>query len=385
MAGSPRRTSRRLRRLHMLALMLALGLVSAACGGADGTGTAEPAAAGSPAEGQTAESPEEPSAETQAAAEESQEPQELRPASLRLDWSYLPNHIPFLYAKDMGYYEEVGIDLEIKEGEGSGNAVLLVGNNNDTFAYASTDPMVLSRNEGLPVKSIMVLQRRNSNATVCYEEVGFDDPKDLEGRSVIMPPGGASAIMFPAYLEVNDADMNAVNIINADTSSALTLFLEGRSDCYVGQYGNDTLRAGMLNEDIGEAIAWVDHGVGLVGHSIVANESTLQEDPELARDFLKATVRAWTEICEDPSVGAEFYIENYPEQNEDEFWQNYTRLSMPLECEKTLPAEGDPGEQFGPMDEDYFNQVLDFHEQYAGLTNRQPASEYYTNEFLPSS
>jgi NitT/TauT family transport system substrate-binding protein len=46
------------------------------------------------------------------------------------------SHSIFFLGIDRGYYEEEGIDLVVKQGNGSSNAVRLVANKDSDFAYS---------------------------------------------------------------------------------------------------------------------------------------------------------------------------------------------------------------------------------------------------------
>ncbi|QYU68400.1 ABC transporter substrate-binding protein [Leptolyngbya sp. 15MV] len=56
---------------------------------------------------------------------------------LRLNWMYYGSHAGFAYGKDKGMYKDVGIDLDIRSGNGSGSAHRLVANGDSTFSYGS--------------------------------------------------------------------------------------------------------------------------------------------------------------------------------------------------------------------------------------------------------
>ena len=68
---------------------------------------------------------------------------ELTPMALQLNWNPNAEHAPYYLGKKLGFYEEAGIDLEIKPGTGSGNAVKLVGTGDSPFGVALADALVL--------------------------------------------------------------------------------------------------------------------------------------------------------------------------------------------------------------------------------------------------
>jgi len=77
--------------------------------------------------------------------------------TLRTNWLYYGSHGIFYYGKDKGFYEMQGIALDIRQGNGSGNAVRLVANKNDTFAYASSSTMLNLAAKDAPVISVATI------------------------------------------------------------------------------------------------------------------------------------------------------------------------------------------------------------------------------------
>lgn len=353
------------------AALLVFGLLTAACatGGAPAT-TAPPATTAAPG--------------TTAAPATTAAPTELVDATLRLDWSWLVYHSPFVYAKEQGYFEDEGINLEILEGQGSGGTVTLVGTGDDEFGFADSGTMMLQRSQGVPVKNVWVLQRQSGFGTACFESVGFQDPKDLEGRSVLLVPQESTAQIWPAYLEFNGVDPNQVTVVNTDFANKVKLLADGQADCMAGYVAQDTLQAQLINPDIADPIPWTEHGIQLMGHGIVVHEETIANSPELVEGFVRASVRGWQEVCENPQLGIDLFLEMFPDLSDADV--EFTNASMPFECAQKLdPGPGDSGQRLGPTDDSQWQAMLDVLTQFGGLTNPLPPGDYYTNEFVPQS
>ena len=56
--------------------------------------------------------------------------------SLRLDWTLSGYHLPFYWAKHKGYYTTENLNVEIKEGAGSGKTVSLIAGQQDDIGLA---------------------------------------------------------------------------------------------------------------------------------------------------------------------------------------------------------------------------------------------------------
>ena len=62
---------------------------------------------------------------------------------LRLNWMYYGSHAGFALGKDAGIYDNAGIDIDIRSGNGSSSAHRLVANGDSDFAYGSCGAMKL--------------------------------------------------------------------------------------------------------------------------------------------------------------------------------------------------------------------------------------------------
>jgi len=308
----------------------------------------------------------------------------MTPVSLRLDWTWLPNHIAFGFAKEKGIYAKYNIDLSINEGKGSGSSILLAHNGQDDFAFASTSALFVNRSKGLDVQNVLLIQRQSSIATVCYKSANFKKAKDLEGKSILIATGSDGANIWPAFVAANNLDASKISVQYASSSTYFALFQAGKADCYVGQYGNDTLRASLLDPSIGTAIKWADMGIPGLGHGIVANATNVRENPALMKAFVAATIEAWTYTCANTKDGGDWYIKNFPANNADAFWTGYTRLSLPIECEKMQPIGLDDGKVLGPTSDAYVNKVVKFLKDNNAIADDiKGAFLYRSNAFIP--
>ena len=115
--------------------------------------------------------------------------------TFRMNWYWGGIHAPFALAKERGYFEKAGVNVEIAEGRGSATTVQLVGNKSDTFGWA--DGVTLTQNavKGVPVKAVAtilnVLPDVDRFNWANYVAEGFNiDPTDL----------GLTALVLAGYL-----------------------------------------------------------------------------------------------------------------------------------------------------------------------------------------
>ena len=63
--------------------------------------------------------------------------------SIRFNWSWVGNYAPVVLGRERGYYKDVGIDLTVGQGKGSGATIRQAGAKLDTFVWADTSALLV--------------------------------------------------------------------------------------------------------------------------------------------------------------------------------------------------------------------------------------------------
>ena len=309
-------------------------------------------------------------------------PAELQEMSLRLDWTWLGYHMPFEYARQQGYYEDVGIDLEIGEGQGSGTTVKLIGTGDDDFGFADSSALVQGIAAGADIRNVALIWQQANFAIVCDPAANVRVPADLEGKSVLLIPSENVAAVWPVFLEKSEVDATEVTVVNADYSNKQSLFVAKQADCMAGVDGQDILLVRYARPEItdDDVLRWADYGVNAPGHGIIVSNELIESQPELVAGFVEASIRGWREICADPQLGIDLYLEMFPTLADSD--RQFAVDNLPYECDKTIPPDGQTGEPFGPTDIAIWQGIIDAQIEYAGLEDAPAAEDVFTNEFV---
>ena len=126
--------------------------------------------------------------------------------TLRTNWLFYGSHSIFLLGIDKGFYEKQGIDLTVKQGNGSGNAVRLVANGDSDFAYGSAVTMLNLAAQGAPVIAVATIDAQGADAVLVNPDSGIKDWKGLEGQKVLTTAGAGVNTLFPVAAAKHGAD-----------------------------------------------------------------------------------------------------------------------------------------------------------------------------------
>lgn len=210
--------------------------------------------------------------------------------TFRLNWLMYGFHTPFYLGLERGYYADEGIDLTIGEGQGSVRAVQTVGAKGDTFGLADGGSVTAGVARGAPVKAVMAVTSSSPYALSVRKDSGITTLKEVEGHTIASAPGEAGLQLLPALFARNDVDIDKVSILRVDGAGKMVAVLEGRAEGLMAGLDNQSLtlpREGVPLVDF----AYSKNGTNTMGLTIFTHTDTIEDNPDLVRRFVAATVK----------------------------------------------------------------------------------------------
>jgi NitT/TauT family transport system substrate-binding protein len=303
--------------------------------------------------------------------------EDLKKVSVRMDWVFSGYHAPFFVGVKNGYYKAEGLDVTVEPGNGSGIVAQSVGNGNDTFAAVDGGTMMNLRSKGLRVKAIMGILQRSPLSIVYRESSDIQKPKDLEGKKIGVTNGEAPLILLPAFLKVTGVDASKVSLINADPASKEAILLAGQVD---GVLNFNFLAVPPLEEHglKVKTFNYADYGINVPGLSLIARNEFLDAEPDLARKFVRATVKAYEWTVAHPEEAIDILIAANPNEKIPKSSSlRILTLSFPL-----LHSETTKNKPLGVMAKEDWAKAEDLLVQYQGMKRVSSPDQYFTNAFV---
>ena len=296
--------------------------------------------------------------------------------TLRTNWLFYGSHAIFLLGIDQGFYEKEGIDLTVKQGNGSGNATRLVANGDSDFAYASAVTMLNLAAQGAPVIAVATIDAQGADAVLVNPDSGIKDWKDLEGQQVLTTAGAGVNTLFPVAAKNHGIDPDKVKLTNVAENALVSSYLQGLAPAMLG--GMDDKPA-EIKANGGKQPVLLDYGVPQPGYAIVASKEMVEQNPDLVRRFVRATLQALAAAKADPDAAIQALI-NWSGSVEDQKAQAREVLDFTLSIVKS------PNNQDGRLGYNVpgdWESALEILKTYKELKTDQPASAFFTNDFIP--
>lgn len=299
--------------------------------------------------------------------------------SLRVNWSYYGIHAAFIYGVENGCYDQQGIDLTVKQGNGSSNAVKLVANKDSTFAYGSNGALISNAVEGAPVIAVMSVDAMGTDAVMCRPDSGITTFADLKGKTIMTTAGAGVNDYFPVALAHEGMTIDDVKLTNVAESALVSSYLQNLAPCILA--GIDDKPAQIKAEGGEQPIIfeYSKYGVAQPGYVLVANKDTVAENPDLVKRMVAGSVCAINACLDNRDACAQALVD-YNSQLADSFDMVKEQLNVSLDI---LFSPNNTDKILGlnvPAD---WESVLELKKQFQGLQTDMTADQLYTNEFLP--
>src|SRR5499433_2953338 len=295
--------------------------------------------------------------------------------TLITDFGYNGRHAFAFDALDRGFYRDAGLDVKIVRGQGAVDAIRQVGAGNAMFGFADAGTLILARaNDQIPVQLVAIVYRKPPQAIFCREDSGVKKPKDLEGKAIAEPAGGAVKALFPAFAKAAGFDAQAVRWVVASSEALPGLLATNKLPC-VTQF---TVGEALLRSQLGPAklvrFAYSDAGLSYYSNGIVATAATIASKPDLVHRFVEATVRGMKDAFADPAAAGAIMQRMVPEMD---------AAIVKSETEAVAALAQIPGKPLGEIDPAGIDATLDVVKGAFKLATPVTAADVYVPGFVP--
>ena len=228
-----------------------------------------------------------------------------------LDWTPNTNHTGIYAAKALGYYEEEGLDVEIVQPPENGS-VLMCAAGQAEFAVDAQDTMAASLDleEPLEVTAVAAILQHNTSGILSRAGDGIESPKGLEGKVYSTWESPIEMAMIRYCMEQEGADFDKVTLIPNDITDEPAALAANQTDAVWVFYGWSGINAEQEGVDcdywnFSDITSELDYYTPV----ILANNDFLEESPETAKAFLRATAKGYEYAVQNPKEAADLLIE----------------------------------------------------------------------------
>ena len=302
-------------------------------------------------------------------------PAELTPVKLMLDWVPNTNHTGIFVAKDKGYFEQAGLDVQIIEpGEVYPEAAVASGAAD--FGISFQESVTLARAEDAPIVSIAAVMQHNTSGFASLADLNVTSPADFEGLRYGAWGSPSETPTLKALMDCSGADFSKLEIVNTGFSDPVALLAEKRVDLAWIYYGWEGIQAKQNGIDLNVVMMkdYPDCVPDFYTPVVITSESSVANRPELVKALLEALSRGYTFAGEHPDEAADILLAEVPELD-----GALVRESQEWVSDYYIAEAPRWGEQEERVWQDYTNWLV----ENEVLSTPIVVGDAFTNRFLP--
>lgn len=295
-----------------------------------------------------------------------------------LNWVPGGDHAPYYYARQQGWYEKEGIDLNLEPGKGSAIATQKVGAGANPIGLADMAGVLVAKGKGADTVAVYNVYANSPQGMYWLKSSGIRGVKDFPGRKIGNPAADGARVMWPALAKANGIDPKSVTWVNIDANGKLAALKAKSIDITTSFYNLHHVFQRELGDDMG-FLAWRDAGLNPYGNSIIVNAKFLEANRPLIDRFVKVTQRAFRACVDRPEPCVQALVDANGALKYDNELQNWklveVLMSDRFSREVALGIHED-----GRMQDDF-----ELVREYIGFDRPFDVKTVYTNEFLDRS
>ncbi len=212
----------------------------------------------------------------------------LHKVILQTDWYAQPEHGGFYNALIKGFYEEEGLDMEIRQGGPASVSTERVATGKVHFSLSSTDQIMIFVDQGLPLIAVYAYMQKSPQAILLHQDNPVNTWQDLDGKSIMAAPGGSWTKVLPKKFGIQFA--------NIPLDMGMGRFLTDKDfiqQCFITNEPYFIARKGV------QAKTMLIADSGFDPYRVVFTDYRFaREYPELVSAFVAASIRGWLDYLE---------------------------------------------------------------------------------------
>jgi len=223
----------------------------------------------------------------------SEDDKQMDTVTLQLKWIEQAQFMGFLVAREMGYYEQEGIDIDILPGGVGINPIDVLIAGDADVAVAWTGNVLPAISQGEELVNIGQGLQRSAMRLMALKESGIESPEDIEGKKIGTWPGGNELEPY-AFIEMQGLDKDR-DVTLVSQNFDMNQLLNGEIDLASAMIYNEywlPIEQGYSEDDF-TVFDMEEEGAGMLQDALFVKKDFLDNNEDLLVRFLRASIKGW--------------------------------------------------------------------------------------------
>lgn len=264
----------------------------------------------------------------------------LKPISIQLKWKHQFQFAGFYMAKELGFYKDIGLDVELKEFEKNTNMLKDITNHKSDFGIDDSS-LIYHKLNGADIVALFPIFQTSPITLITQENL--TTLNSLENKNIEFSTNELTNISIKAILKANNININQIT-----HTFTVDNFIAKKSDAIVAYLSNQPfyldekkIKYNIFNPK--------DFGFDFYGDIVFTSKEFAQNNPKIVSDFIKATKKGWEYAFLNIPQTVDFIYKNYNTQNK-------SKESLLYEA-NILKALSGIGKNFGELKEEKIKEI----------------------------
>ncbi|KMY48287.1 ABC transporter substrate-binding protein [Peribacillus loiseleuriae] len=299
--------------------------------------------------------------------------EKLKKVTMVLDWTPNTNHTGLYVAKENGYFEEKGLDVEIiMPGEAGANQLVAAGK--AEFGIGYQESLTEARVQGVPLVSIAAIIQHNTSGFASPADKKITSPKDYEGKTYGGWGAPVEKAVLSSLMKQENGDVEKVGIVNMGDTDFFTAVKRDVDFAWI-YYGWTGVEAELRGEKLNmQYLTDYTEKLDYYTPVLTTSENLIKEDPETVRSFVAAVSKGYQYTIDHPDEAASILIKAVPDLDPELVKASQKWLS---------PKYQDDASKWGVQDQKVWENYASWMLENGLLESELDAKKAFTNEFLP--
>ena len=284
--------------------------------------------------------------------------------TLQLKWFHQFQFAGYYAAKEKGFYEDVGLDVEIKERNLKYNNIDEVIKGNAQYGIADSI-LILYKIKNEPIVIISPIFQHSPSVFISLKQKNIDSVYELNNKNILFYPNDTDGFSLLAMLKKFEINANLDRKREKDDYIKL---ISGEVDLMPAYIANEPFLFKEKGYDV-NIINPTHYGFDIYGDIIFTNKYEAENYPQRVKKFREATLKGWNYALDNKEEMVQLIHEKYAKDKSIEHLRYEANAIETLIAREIIPL--------GYLDKGRIQYISELYKYY-GLTD----SKINLNEFI---
>lgn len=241
-------------------------------------------------------------------------------------------------ARELGYFRQRGLEVEVSRGFGSNAAAQAIAQGQFEFGLVGASSVILNAARGLPLTGLATINYDMTMGILLRRDSPIQTPKDLEGRRLAVVPAGVDAPFIPAYLRLAGVDASRIAMQQVDNRVFERTIIDRQVDAGSG-IGSSSIPVMLAQDAPHRFMLFSRVGLQFYANVVTTRPEILQGRPDLCERVCDAILDAVAFQLREPERTLDLLVRQVPEIGLTQGGRENARLSQGIMQSTMLAPE----------------------------------------------